>query len=233
MLNIIPVIDLKSGTAVTGKSGNRSKYKQLKSIYSNSSNPLEIALNLKKKGANEIYIADLDAIEEKGSNLELIKKINQILPVMLDYGIRDEKSFSFANKFARKIIIGTETLSDLNELYNIYDKYPNEKIVISVDIKNNSLLSNNLNINLYELIEKLEILNPKQIILLDLSNVGTNSGFNMDLLNKFSSFKKSLIIGGGITVKQIKILNDIGIEKVLIGTSLHNGEIKLNKGNYV
>lgn len=233
MLNIIPVIDLKSGNAVTGKSGNRSKYKQLKSIYSNNSNPLEIAFNLKKKGAKEIYIADLDAIEEKGSNLKLIKKINQILPVMLDYGIQNENSFSYAIKFARKIVIGTETLTSLDELNNIYKKYPNERIVISVDIKNNKLLSNRLKITLYELIEELKILNPKQIILLDLSNVGTSSGFNMDLLNKFGSLKESIIIGGGITTKQIKILNNSGIKKALIGTNLHNGKIKLKKGNYV
>ena len=227
MLNIIPVIDLKLGNAVTGKSGNRKEYKKLKSIYSTNSNPIEIAMNLKKKGAKEIYIADLDAIENNGSNSELIKKINQIIPVMLDYGIKNESDFKNALEFSSKIVIGTETINNLNELYNIYNKYPNEKIVISVDIKNNKLLSNNLNINLDSLIKELQILNPKDIILLDLSNVGTNSGFNMKLLNKFETLKKSVIIGGGITPKQLKILKKYSIEKVLIGTSLHNGKIKI------
>lgn len=227
MLNVIPVIDLKSGNAVTGKSGNRNEYKKLKSIYSSRSDPIEIAFNLKKEGATEIYIADLDAIEQKGSNLKLITKINQILPVMLDYGIKDEKSFKFAIKFVKKIVIGTETLINLDELHSIYNNYPNEKIVISIDIKNNKLLSNNLNINLYELIEDLKTLNPKQIILLDLSNVGTNSGFNMNLLNKFGSLKKYIIVGGGITPKQMQILDNSNIKKALIGTNLHNGKIKI------
>lgn len=228
MSTIIPVIDLKSGTAVTGKSGNRKKYRELKSIYSNSSDPIEIAFNLKKHGAKEIYVADLDAIEKEGFNLELIKKINQILPIMLDCGIKNEFDFNFALEFARKIVIGTETLNNINELHNIYDKYPNERIVISVDIKNNELLcSNELNITLDELIEELKIIKPKEIILLDLSNVGTNLGFNMNLLTKFESLKKSIIIGGGITPKQLKLLNYEGIEKVLIGTSLHSGKIKI------
>ena len=228
MLNIIPVLDLKSGIAVTGQSGNRDTYKELKSIYSKKSDPIEIAYNLKKKGINEMYIADLDAIEKKGSNSEIIKKINRILPIMLDYGIEDEKSFKYALEFASKIIIGTETLSNLKELYNIYNKYPNERIIISIDIKDNELLNNELNITLDELIEELKILNPLEIILLDLSNVGTSVGFNKNLLKKFETLKKSIIIGGGITANQLKILNiEHQIQKVLIGTNLHNGKIKI------
>ena len=58
MIEIIPVLDLKSGIAVSGKSGNRNKYKPLKTVYSSSSNPVEIARNLKEKRAKSIYIAE-------------------------------------------------------------------------------------------------------------------------------------------------------------------------------
>ena len=50
-MEIIPVLDLKSGIAVSGESGERSNYKPLKTVYSQSSNPVEIARTLKEQGA--------------------------------------------------------------------------------------------------------------------------------------------------------------------------------------
>ncbi|MGI6481740.1 MAG: hypothetical protein ACOX08_00510 [Methanobacterium sp.] len=46
-----------------------------------------------------MYIADLDAIEGKTSNLDLVSKINQILPVMLDSGTFDPESVEEALQF--------------------------------------------------------------------------------------------------------------------------------------
>ena len=52
---IIPVIDLKNGEAVSGKSGMRETYKPLKTVFNDSSNPLAIARALKDSG----YTKDL------------------------------------------------------------------------------------------------------------------------------------------------------------------------------
>ena len=73
-------------------------------------------------------------------------------------------------------------------------------------------------------------LKPSQIILLDISQVGTEKGFNKDLIDEFADFKDSLILGGGIIPSQIKSLNDTGIKRVLIGSALHKGEIPLKLG---
>ena len=67
MLEIIPVIDLMNSVAVSGKSGNRSTYTPLQTIYASSSDPMEIATSLKRANAKEMYIADLDLIERNGN----------------------------------------------------------------------------------------------------------------------------------------------------------------------
>jgi phosphoribosylformimino-5-aminoimidazole carboxamide ribotide isomerase len=141
MMEIIPVLDLMSGIAVSGKSGHRETYQPLKTVYSSYPDPVQIASSLKRQGAHQIYIADLDAIEKKGSNLELIRKINHILPVMMDWGVKDLKSFEFALEFADKIIVATETLKSLGELSKIFEKFPKDRIVVSVDIKNDQILA--------------------------------------------------------------------------------------------
>jgi phosphoribosylformimino-5-aminoimidazole carboxamide ribotide isomerase len=227
MLEIIPVLDLMSGIAVSGKSGQRDTYQPLKSVYSSSPNPVEIAHSLKQQGARQIYIADLDALEKKGSNLEIVKSINHLLPVMLDCGVRDLNSFEFALNFAQKIIIGTETLESLDNLYKIFEKYPSERIVVSVDIKNGELFSNSLDMFLEEFRDNLLDLNPSEIILLDISQVGTEKGFNKKLIDKFSTIKESLILGGGITPEEIPDIDSEGIKKVLIGSALHKGSVRL------
>jgi phosphoribosylformimino-5-aminoimidazole carboxamide ribotide isomerase len=227
MIEIIPVLDLMSGIAVSGKSGHRETYKPLKTVYSSYPDPVQIASSLKRQGAQQIYIADLDAIEKKGSNLELIRKINHILPVMMDWGVKDFKSFEFALEFANKIIVATETLKNLEELSKIFEKYPKDRIVVSVDIKNDHLLAKEMSISLNDFKEFLIDLNPSNIILLDISQVGTFNGFNMQLIDEFKEFKDSLILGGGITPSEIKSLNEKGLKKVLIGSALHKGDIPL------
>ena len=57
---IIPVLDLKNGIAVSGKSGKRDTYKPLMTVFHKSASPQEIAKSLKDGCAVRIYIADLD-----------------------------------------------------------------------------------------------------------------------------------------------------------------------------
>ena len=124
--------------AVSGKSGNRSEYTPLETIYAPSANPVEIASSLKLAGAKEMYIADLNFIERDGShNINEINDVNRILPVIADIGVDNLNTFEFALKYAYKIIVATETLESIDELMKIFEKYPKERIIVSVDVKNN------------------------------------------------------------------------------------------------
>ncbi len=51
---IIPVIDIKNGEAVSGKSGKRETYTPLKTVFDNSSEPVAIARKLKKFGFSNL-----------------------------------------------------------------------------------------------------------------------------------------------------------------------------------
>ena len=228
MIEIIPVLDLMNSIAVSGKSGNRSNYTPLSSIYSSNSDPVSIVQSLKLNGANQIYIADLDLIEKQGHNLDKIKIINTMLPVMLDAGIKDLNSFKFYLDFAYKLIVATETLESMEELYKIFDTFSKERIIVSVDIKDNQLFSQNIDLSIAEFKKELIAIDPNEIILLNISSVGTNCGFNKEIIDSFSQLKDKLILGGGITKNEINELSKNGIKKVLVGSSLHSGEIGLN-----
>ena len=225
MIKKIPVTDLKQHQAVSGKSGMRDTYQPLRTVFAPSSNPVEIAQGLKLNGADEMYIADLDLIESSGHNISEIKLVNTILPVMFDGGVKNCESFDFFLDYAYKIIVPTETIESIEEMEKIFEKYPKERIVVSIDVKNNELYSKNLDLNLSEFKKILKKLDPNEIILLDITGVGTEKGYNQKLLDEFEDMKEKLIIAGGLNKESIGELDSQGIKKILIGTSLHSGEV--------
>lgn len=222
---IIPVLDLKNGIAVSGKSGERETYKPLETVFHESASPVEIAKSLKDAGAVRIYIADLDSIENRKSNFDVTRKVNKYIPVMLDCGSKNVSDVGKALEVADKVIIATETLKDIDDLKVIFDKFDRNRLIISIDIKDGKIFSKYLNINMGDFIKKIEELNPQEVILLDISQVGTEKGVNEELIKKF--LKLPLIIGGGITSHDIKKLEKLGINKFLVGSALHNGKLTL------
>ncbi|MGC9517901.1 MAG: HisA/HisF family protein [Methanomicrobiales archaeon] len=225
---IIPVLDLKDGIAVSGKAGKRDTYQPLQTVFNNNPHPHEIASSLKMAGASRIYIADLDAIENVGSNAEIIKEVNKVLPVMLDCGTSSIQEVQDALNIADKVIVATETLKKLDDLDHLLKGDIKDRIIISIDIKEDRLYSKYLEIDTETFIKKIDKLKPKEVILLDISRVGSESGFKKDYIKKFSTPGTSIILGGGIRPKDIDVLREEGAEMFLIGTALHKGEISLN-----
>ncbi|AEG17509.1 MAG: HisA/HisF family protein [Methanobacterium paludis] len=223
---IIPVLDIKNGEAVSGKSGMRETYKPLKTVFTDSSDPLKIAVSLKDAGAQRMYIADLDAIEGKGSNLNVIKEINRIIPVMFDAGANDVRSVAKTLNVASKAIVATETLHSFEDLDEIFESFEKDKLIVSIDIKNNHILSKYMDTNFDTLINKIADLKPDEIILLDISRVGTEKGVDQGFIDRLSKVETSIIIGGGIRDEDIDVLSKSSVEKFLVGSALHKGKIR-------
>ena len=224
---IIPVLDIKNGTAVSGKSGNRETYKPLQTVFHPSSDPLKIARALLDDGSEQLYIADLDAIEGKDSNGDLVGEINQFIPVMLDCGANDIDSVFKALQVADNVIVATETLKNMDDLHEIFCRVNRERIILSIDVMDNKVLSKYMELDFNILRENLEKLQPSQIILLDISKVGTEGGINWRLINEFAGLESSIILGGGITEDDLYQLDKKGVDKILVGTALHKGQIRL------
>jgi phosphoribosylformimino-5-aminoimidazole carboxamide ribotide isomerase len=229
-MKIIPVIDILNGIVVHGKKGKRKQYKPLTSQLSISVNPIEIARIFKKIGFNDLYLADLDSIMGNSTNFriypQIIKKLN--LNLMVDAGISDiTKAEKVIETGISNIIIGSETLNNLNFVKKSIRKFGQNRIIVSVDIKKGKLLSSSKKINsmsVIQFIQRIEKLGIKIIIFLDLDLVGTQSGINFELIKKILKMTKmKIIVGGGIKdIQELKILRKFGIYGVLIATLLHN-----------
>ena len=215
-MEIIPVIDLMNGLAVSGKSGNRKEYVSIKSVLCDSSNPLDVIAKYKENGAKKVYIADLNSIMGTGDNFEIVKSLD--IFKIVDFGVTDKKDLENVKKYVNMTILGTETLNDISILKE-------ENIILSLDFKDGKLL----NYNLEEILSEIDKKTP--LIILDISSVGTQKGINVELIKDI--LKKTdnpIYIGGGIKSEDdLKISKELGISGVLIGTTIHNGKLDLKK----
>ena len=234
----IPVIDILNNQAVHAMRGERTSYKPLKSKLFNSSDPLDMARLLTKNyGLEEIYIADLDAIMNGNPNFQLLEKILRIprIKIMVDLGITDiDDILRYSRLGFNKLIIGIETLHSVEDLQEGLKLVGNEKLIISLDMFQGKILSNAKrfkNRNPLELVNKLELLGIKEIILLDLARVGQKvGGIPQSYLNIQKVFNGKVFVGGGIkNFEDLLCYERHHFSGVLIATALYDGTIEIEK----
>ncbi len=216
-MEIIPVIDILKGIAVHAVKGERENYKPLKSIYSTTPDPLEIARNLPY---DRIYIADLDAIMEGKPNIELIKKISQEKKVILDPGIRTVEDLKLYKDISISPVLGTETLESIETLRKALETF--EEVFLSIDIKENRVISPFLNLSPLECFELFYEEGVENFIFLEISKVGTLSSPAYEYLDKIEG-KAGVFVGGGVRKEDIERLKKKRVSGVLVGTALHRG----------
>jgi len=231
------VIDVLNGIVVHAIRGERKRYQPLRSILCKSTEPMEIALTFESLGFESLYLADLDAILGKPANFSLYQEIvvRTHLELMVDAGISDiAKVKKVLETGVKKIIIGSETLSSLDFLNKALKSSGEDKIIVSIDLKEAKVLSLSKTIKSMSsasFAQKLSDVGIKQIILLDLSRVGTEHGTNSIVLESILE-KTSLevFVGGGIKdIQELEELRRLGISGALIATILHNGKLKIEE----
>ena len=238
MFKIIPVIDILNSKAVHAIKGERENYKPLKSVLFETTDPTNIIKTLNiKYNFNEFYIADLDSILKKKLNIQTLKQIGDIenVKTIIDPGIvTTEEIKSFKQINFRALILGLETIKNLETVNRSLEFLGANKIIVSIDMYKGKILSNAKEFKNYpiiEVIKKIEKLGVEELILLDLFRVGLKLGgvpqLYKDILQNFNG---NIYVGGGI-----KNLNDIlqykaeGFSGVLIATALYDGTIEIEK----
>jgi phosphoribosylformimino-5-aminoimidazole carboxamide ribotide isomerase len=236
-MKVIPVIDVLNGVAVHGIRGERERYQPLKSVLCRSADPLEIALTFKSLGFTGLYLADLDAILGKSASFSVYSQImtETSLDLMVDAGIAD---FARAEEVlatgVSKIVVGSETLDSLEFLGQAVKAFGEDRVVVSVDLKEGKVLSASEAITSLDAVsftQELKKLAVNQIILLDLTRVGTEQGINLALLR--SVLEKTgveVLVGGGIrSLQELEELRKLGVSGALVATILHNGKLPVDE----
>lgn len=228
MFRIVFVTDLLDGRVVHAIKGEREKYRPVEnSKVCNSAEPIEMISAIKPK---EVYIADLDRLQHTGNNFEVIKKISALTKTMVNIGVEKSDDIEKCLRIADTVILSSEA-SSFEIMRYASRSYPG-KTSITIDIKNGSILTKDKDLKKEpeELVELLNELNIKDIVIIDLSKVGTGAGFDEDFLREIKGISNhNILFGGGIRdMKDIDTLKEIGISGALVATAVHNGKIPID-----
>lgn len=220
-MEIIPVIDIRRGQVVHAVKGQRQNYRPLQTSLCESNSPEDIVQAfISSYPFKTIYIADLDAIEGQSDNDQIIEQLHdkfQSVTFWVDQGI--SSTVKFKDLLSRQHVIGSETNISPDILNEIIISSPN--IILSLDFQANTFLG------VQNLLQKTSLW-PGRIIIMSLARVGSDNGPDYELissLKKTAGDRKIYVAGGVRHETDLNLLNDMGIDGVLLATALHTERI--------
>lgn len=231
-MRVVPVIDLKAGTAVHAVRGQRERYRPVDSVIApGDGDPLSLARAFRSElGLDELYVADLDAITGAGENGETVAALALEARVMADAGVSEpQRARELLDRGAHRVIVGTETLPGPDALDRLLEAIP--QLVLSVDLREGRMLSPDPQLaGLPALDAMARLYRPglREAIVLDLARVGSGAGLDVELIAQLHAAfgDLELLAGGGVRdVEDLRALRDAGAAGALVATALHNGVI--------
>ena len=234
-MKILPVIDLLDGIVVRGVAGRRDEYRPVVSRLAENADAQTVARAFRDRlGLNELYVADLDAILYERPNLSIYGSLaDDGFDIMVDAGLRDvERASQTIEAGATAVIAALETSPGWTLLRELCVAIGPERLIFSLDMREGEplgRLSSPVTSNPWDIARQAIDAGVARMIVLDLAGVGVDAGVpTLPLCRRLRrSFPQlRLITGGGVrSVDDLRELQTLGIEGVLLASALHNGTI--------
>ena len=227
---IFPAIDLYEKKAVRLLRGD---YAQM-TVY--SENPVEVAREFEKAGAEWIHMVDLEGAKSgETPNFDIVSQIaaETSLKVEIGGGVRSlEVCKRYIDAGVSRVILGTAALCDEEFLKKAIETY-GDKIAVGVDIKDGFVAvrgwTEKSEVEAFDMCRKMQKLGVSTIICTDISRDGAMHGTNVQLYRDLSEkFDMNIIASGGVTdMSDIERLREFGIYGAIVGKAYYTGAIDL------
>lgn len=229
-MKIFPAIDLFNKCAVRLYKGN---YDEM-TVY--SENPIEVALDFKKCGAEYIHVVDLEGAKDGSTpNIDVVEKIAREsgLFVEIGGGIRTMEVLEryFASGVSRAIL-GTAAVTDEELLVAAVSRY-GEKIAVGADVKDGYIAIKGWieksEYTLDEFFSKMSGLGVKTVICTDISKDGAMRGTNLEMYRELSKkYSLDIVASGGVsTLSDVRELAKMKLYGAIIGKAYYTGAIDI------
>ena len=240
----MPVIDLRHGQVMRGVAGRRDEYQPIESRYASDARPGTIAMVYAQTfGFTDCYVADLEAICEGRVEVACLEAIAvQGLDIWLDAGIGDVPQLHACMQALhewqpRRWVVGLESLVSWDALSQLLEAIGPDRFVFSLDLKHGEPLSVRYDfrgLTPVEIAQRAHDLGVRSMLLLDLAAVGEGEGSTTEALLKQLSTELPQVqwlAGGGMDSPQaVEELVELGANRVLVASALHDGRIAPGNG---
>ncbi len=232
---IIPCLDIKDGRTVKGINFENIK---------DAGDPVELAIEYAKQGADELVFLDITATNEKRKTLsELVTRIAKHIniPFTVGGGISSVEDVSILlNAGADKISVNTSAVKNPQLIKELANRFGSQCVVLAIDTKfedNNWFVYLNggrikTELKTLDWAKQAVELGAGEILLTSMNNDGTKNGFAIDITKQISEAVNVPIIasGGAGTMEHFKDIFQKGkADAALAASVFHYKEIAIPK----
>ncbi|AFK86192.1 imidazole glycerol phosphate synthase subunit HisF [Thermoanaerobacterium saccharolyticum] len=233
---IIPCLDVKDGRVVKGVN-----FVNLK----DAGDPVDIAEEYNKAGADELVFLDITASYEKRDiMIDVVKRTSEkvFIPLTVGGGIRTVDDFRRILKAgADKISINSEAVKNPDLIKDAAKKFGSQCVVVAIDAKRKSdgkgfdVYINGGRVNTgYDVLEwakKVESLGAGEILLTSMDADGTKNGYDIELTRMVAeNVRIPVIASGGAGCKEHfkEVFLEAKADAALAASLFHYGELEIN-----
>ena len=231
MIQIIPAIDIIEGKCVRLTQGDFQRKKEY-------GDPLEMARQFEGHGIRRLHLVDLDgARERRVVNYRVLEQIAARTGLVIDAGggLRTNEDVHMVfESGAHMVTGGSIAVKDPPMFLGWLKQYGPERIILGADFKAGKIAVSGwheeTSLDLMEFIAEYTEHGIKKTICTDIEKDGMLEGPSMDIYTMIKQARKSLLLiaSGGISnMKDIELLDEAGIDGVVVGKAIYEHKISL------
>jgi cyclase len=232
---IIPCLDVKNGRVVKG-----INFVDLQ----DAGDPVEQAKIYSDGGADEICFLDITASNENRDTIyDVVKDTSKkcFVPLTVGGGVRSVDDINkLLNCGADKVSINTAAVQNAEVVIESSKKFGSQCIVVAIDAKKNDEIwevfthggRKNTGINAIEFAKKMEGCGAGELLITSMDRDGTQTGYDIDLMNKISSTINIPVIASGGVGNLDHLVDGIKLGKasaVLAASIFHYGKYSVKE----
>ena len=227
---IYPAIDLYEGKAVRLYKGD---YAQM-TVYHH--NPVEVALDFQRSGAQRIHLVDLEGAKSgETPNFDTVCAIKKATGLFCEIGggIRSMEVIGrYMDAGIDRVILGTAAVTTPGFVEAAVQRY-GSAVAVGIDIKDGFVAikgwTEKSAFSAMEFCAKMQEIGVQTLICTDISKDGAMQGANHELYRQLQErFRMDIIASGGVSsLEDVKLLADMEIHGAIIGKAYYTGAVKL------
>lgn len=232
MIEIIPAIDIIEGKCVRLTKGDYGSKKEY-------GNPLDMALQFEAHGIRRLHVVDLDGAREKRVvNFPILEKIASHTSLVIDAGggLRSEEDVRIVFESGAQMVTGGSIAVKNRPMFLSWLKqYGAERILLGADFRSGKIAVSGwhetTSLDLQDFISDFRAEGINTAICTDIEKDGMLEGPSMDTYKalKANDTGLKLVASGGISrMEDIELLDESGIDGVIVGKAIYEGKIALS-----
>ena len=231
MIELIPAIDIIDGKCVRLTRGNYDRKKEY-------GDPLEMAKQFEGHGITRLHLVDLDGAREKRVvNYRILEQIASRTSLVIDAGggLRSDEDLRIVFESGASMVTGGSIAVKDRELFLGWLKQSGaERIILGADFREGKVAvsgwQEDTALDLKEFISDYRSRGIEKVICTDVDKDGMLEGPSLENYKelKAEDAQLYLIASGGISKMQdIELLDEAGMDGVIIGKAIYEGKIPL------